>query len=117
MRIIAKHRAALRATSATLCLALVSVPADAQLRPGAEDRAATLNAERQNPDAQQPATPAQPQAPARFGEIARVHDSQEGGELGRFEHGIAPVITFRNDNNLDKRGSQLAAVATSSWDT
>ncbi|MEO7053719.1 MAG: hypothetical protein ABI191_01990, partial [Rhizomicrobium sp.] len=60
MRTIATHKAVLRATSATLCLALFSAPAAAQLRPGAEDRAATLNAERPAPDAQQPAAPAQP---------------------------------------------------------
>ena len=45
MQTIATHKAVLRATSATLCLALFSAPAAAQLRPGAEDRAAVLNAE------------------------------------------------------------------------
>src|SRR6185503_10092188 len=57
---IAHHKAVLRATSATLCLALVTSPAGAQLRPGAEDRAAALNAERAQPESQQPAQPAQP---------------------------------------------------------
>ena len=50
MRTIANHKAVLRATSATLCLALFCAPASAQLRPGAEDRAAVLNAERPGPD-------------------------------------------------------------------
>ena len=93
MRIIAKHKAALRATSATLCLALVSVPADAQLRPGAEDRAATLNAERQNPDAQQPAQPAQPQAPARIIQHITVQGTQ------RVEPGT--VLTYVNIHEGD----------------
>jgi outer membrane protein insertion porin family len=52
---IAHHKAVLRATSATLCLALVTSPAGAQLRPGAEDRAAALNAERAAPESPQPA--------------------------------------------------------------
>ena len=62
MRTIASHKAVLRATSATLCLALFSAPADAQLRPGAEDRAAVLNAGRANPATPDnaPAAPAQP---------------------------------------------------------
>ncbi|HEV7960511.1 MAG TPA: outer membrane protein assembly factor BamA [Rhizomicrobium sp.] len=53
----------MRATSATLCLALFAGPADAQLRPGAEQRAQDLNAQRANPQPSPPAapTPAQPQ--------------------------------------------------------
>ena len=93
MRTIAKHKAALRATSATLCLAFASVPADAQLRPGAEDRAAVLNAERQNPDAQQPAKPAQSQAPARIIQHIAVSGTQ------RVEPGT--VLTYVNIHEGD----------------
>ncbi|HXS08284.1 MAG TPA: outer membrane protein assembly factor BamA [Rhizomicrobium sp.] len=91
MRIIAKHRAALRATSATVCLALLSVPADAQLRPGAEDRAAVLNAERQNPET--PTQPAQPQAPARIIQHITVQGTQ------RVEPGT--VLTYVNIHEGD----------------
>jgi outer membrane protein insertion porin family len=42
----------LRATSAGVCLALASVPAGAQLRPGAADRAKALNQQAQAPDNQ-----------------------------------------------------------------
>ncbi len=49
MRTSANYRSVLRATSATLCLALFAVPAQAQLRPGAEQRAQDLNAQRTNP--------------------------------------------------------------------
>src|SRR5437868_2192638 len=67
MRILRLRSRLLRATSAGLCLALVSAPAGAQLRPGAADRAKELNqqpvpnnaaaAAAANPAAQ-PATPA-----------------------------------------------------------
>ena len=60
MRTIATYKAVLRATSATLCLALFALPADAQLRPGAAERAQELNAQRNAP---QPPTAA-PQTPA-----------------------------------------------------
>ena len=60
MRTIATYKAVLRATSATLCLSLFVLPADAQLRPGAAERAQELNAQRANPPA-----PAAPQAPAQ----------------------------------------------------
>jgi len=93
MRIVVKHKAALRATSATLCLALVSVPADAQLRPGAEDRAAVLNAQRQNQDNQPPAQPAQPQAPARIIQHITVAGTQ------RVEPGT--VLTYVNIHEGD----------------
>src|SRR5262249_21283454 len=75
------------------CLALVSVPANAQLRPGAEDRAAVLDAERQNPDAQQPAEPAQPQAPARIIQHITVQGTQ------RVELGL--VLTYVNIHGGD----------------
>src|ERR1043165_8251236 len=42
----------LRATSAGLCLALASVPAGAQLRPGAAERAKELSQQPQSPDNQ-----------------------------------------------------------------
>ena len=63
MQIIANYKAILRATSATLCLALFMGPADAQLRPGAEERSQELNAQRTNPQTPPPApqTQAQPQ--------------------------------------------------------
>ena len=55
MRTIAFTNAVLRATSASLCLALFMGPAEAQLRPGAEERAAALNAA---PPAPAPGAPA-----------------------------------------------------------
>ncbi|HXR95078.1 MAG TPA: outer membrane protein assembly factor BamA [Rhizomicrobium sp.] len=63
MRTITTYKAVLRATSATLCLAMFALPADAQLRPGAAERAQELNAQRANPQAPQatPQAPAQPQ--------------------------------------------------------
>src|ERR1700760_3141067 len=92
MRIIAKHTAPLRSTSPTVALAVVSFPADAQLRPGAEDRAAALNAERQNQDAQ-PAQPAQLQAPARVIQHITVQGTQ------RVEPGT--VLTYVNIHEGD----------------
>src|SRR5580698_6723071 len=63
MRTISNYKAVLRATSATLCLAMFAAPAAAQLRPGADARAQELNAQRTNPQAPAatPQTPAQPQ--------------------------------------------------------
>jgi outer membrane protein insertion porin family len=63
MRTISNYKAVLRATSATLCLAMFAAPAAAQLRPGADARAQELNAQRTNPPAPAatPQTPAQPQ--------------------------------------------------------
>jgi outer membrane protein insertion porin family len=88
MRTIASYKAVLRATSATICLALVSAPAAAQLRPGAGDRAAALNAARANPEPAQPAAPAQPQAPARVIQHITVAGTQ------RVEPGT--VLTYVN---------------------
>src|SRR5579872_5562858 len=94
MRTIANHKAVLRATSATLCLALFSVPAAAQLRPGAEDRAAVLNAERANPA--QPAEPAQPAAPARVIQHITVAGTQ------RVEPGtVLTYVNIREGDNYD----------------
>ena len=96
MRTIANHKAVLRATSATLCLALFSAPAAAQLRPGAEDRAAALNAERAAPDSQQPATPAQPAAPARVIQHITVAGTQ------RVEPGtVLTYVNIREGDNYD----------------
>lgn len=66
MRTNANYKAILRATSATLCLALFVVPADAQLRPGAEQRAQELNAQRANPAQPPQATPQTPAQPKRI---------------------------------------------------
>ena len=85
MRTFATYKAVLRATSATLCLALVSAPAEAQLRPGAEDRAQELNAQRTNPP--EPATPA-PTQPQRIIEHITVSGTQ------RVEPGT--VLTYVN---------------------
>src|SRR5277367_4102230 len=52
MRTISNYKAVLRATSATLCLAMFAAPAAAQLRPGADARAQELNAQRTNPQPQ-----------------------------------------------------------------
>ena len=93
MRTIANHKAVLRATSATLCLALFSAPAAAQLRPGAEDRAAVLNAERPAPDNQQPAQPAQP---ARVIQHITVSGTQ------RVEAGtVLTYVNIREGDNYD----------------
>ena len=90
MRTIASYKAVLRATSATLCLALFSAPADAQLRPGAEDRAAVLNAGRANPATPDnaPTAPAQPAAPERVIQHITVAGTQ------RVEPGT--VLTYVN---------------------
>jgi outer membrane protein insertion porin family len=69
MRTLRLRSRLLRATSAGLCLALVSAPAGAQLRPGAADRAKELNqqpaAAPNNADAVAASNPAaQPAAPA-----------------------------------------------------
>ena len=72
-RLRLRHRL-LRATSAGLCLALGSLPAGAQLRPGAAERVQELNqqpAAPNNADAAAAANPAgQPAAPAA--EPARI---------------------------------------------
>src|SRR5258708_4005226 len=52
----------LRATSAGVCLALASVPAGAQLRPGAADRAKELNQQAAQPNNAESAAPANPAA-------------------------------------------------------
>ncbi len=90
MQTIASYKAVLRATSATLCLALFSAPADAQLRPGAEDRAAVLNAGRANPATPDnaPTAPAQPAAPERVIQHITVAGTQ------RVEPGT--VLTYVN---------------------
>ena len=87
MRTIATSKAVLRATSATLCLALFSAPAGAQLRPGAANRAAALNAAHANPQTP-PATPAQPATPARVIQHITVAGTQ------RVEPGT--VLTYVN---------------------
>jgi outer membrane protein insertion porin family len=90
MRIIANNKAALRATSATICLILFAGPATAQLRPGAEDRAATLNAQRANPET----PPPQPGEPARIIQRITVSGTQ------RVEPGT--VLSYINIHEGDK---------------
>ncbi len=90
MRIIANNKAALRATSATICLILFAGPAGAQLRPGAEDRAATLNAQRANPEN----PPPQPSEPARIIQRITVAGTQ------RVEPGT--VLSYINIHDGDK---------------
>src|SRR3569833_387298 len=104
MRTIATHKAVLRATSATLCLALFSAPAAAQLRPGAEDRAAGLNAER--PAAAQPAAPAAPAQPARVIQHIAVSGTQ------RVEPGT--VLTYVNIREGESYDPALADQALKS---
>ena len=66
MRIIALKSRLLRATSAVLAVSMAAVPADAQLRAGAADRAQELNAEQASPNAvaNPAAANAAPAAPA-----------------------------------------------------
>jgi len=105
MRTIATHKAVLRATSATLCLALFSAPAAAQLRPGAEDRAAVLNAEKPAADAQ-PAAPAAPAQPARVIQHIAVSGTQ------RVEPGT--VLTYVNIREGESYDPALADQALKS---
>ena len=88
MRTISNYKAALRATSATLCLALFAAPAAAQLRPGAAERAQELNAQRANPPAPPAATPQTPAQPQRIIQRITVAGTQ------RVEPGT--VLTYVN---------------------
>lgn len=62
MRILRLRSRLLRATSTGLCLALVSAPAGAQLRPGAAERAQELNRQNQTPSNEAAAAAANPAA-------------------------------------------------------
>jgi outer membrane protein insertion porin family len=88
MRTIANYKAVLRATSATLCLAIFAAPANAQLRPGADARAQELNAQRTNPQQPQAATPQTPAQPQRMIQRITVSGTQ------RVEPGT--VLTYVN---------------------
>ncbi len=105
MRTIANYKAVLRATSATLCLALFSAPADAQLRPGAADRAAELNAQRATPQST-PSAPAPPTAPARVIQHITVAGTQ------RVEPGT--VLTYVNIREGDSYDPALVDQALKS---
>jgi outer membrane protein insertion porin family len=95
MRTSANYKAVLRATSATLCLALFTAPAGAQLRPGAADRAAELNAQRTNPETA-PAAPAKPAQPARIIQHISVAGTQ------RVEPGtVLTYVNIREGDNYD----------------
>ena len=62
MRILRLRSRLLRATSTGLCLALVTAPAGAQLRPGAAERAQELNQQKPPPSNEAAATAANPAA-------------------------------------------------------
>jgi len=88
MRTIANYKAVLRATSATLCLAIFAAPAHAQLRPGAAERAQELNAQRANPQQPPAATPPASAQPQRIIQRITVTGTQ------RVEPGT--VLTYVN---------------------
>jgi outer membrane protein insertion porin family len=99
MRIIALKSRLLRATSAVLAFSMAGVPADAQLRSGAAERAQELNAEQTNPNAvaNPAAANAAPAAP-----VPRViqHIAIAGNQ--RVEPGtVLTYINLREGDNYD----------------